>query len=499
MNIVFSSSKLPTQGSIFVGIFEEGTFTAAAELLNEKTSGLIKKSLTCTHFSGKKGEFLSMIAPAGISLQRIVLFGLGKQEHLKALDAMEIGAHIIVEAKKIPDKNITIMLDLVESDHLKNPKLAALVGSGLLLRSYEFTKYKTQLKEKDKTHIKDVSIVTDSPKVATDLFAEEEKIAEGVFFARTLAIEPPNVLYPETFVKELKTLTKLGVKLEVLDTEYMEKMGMHALLGVGQGSTKPSYLAIMMWNGAEKDEAPIAFVGKGVTFDSGGISIKPSARMDEMKMDMCGAAAVSGLMHVLASRQAKVNVVGVVGLTENMPDGNAQRPGDIVKSMSGQTIEILNTDAEGRLVLADALWYTQDRFKPKAMIDLATLTNAIVVSLGSKFAGLFSNDEGLAHKIKQAGEETKEQVWQLPMDERYDRDIDSKIADVKNVGDNGASSITAAHFLQRFVNKTPWAHLDIAGTSWNHEKNIFSGCYPIPTGFGVRLLNTLVHKFYEKH
>lgn len=498
MNFTFSASKLPAHGSIFVGVFEKGVLTSAAETLNEKTSGLLKKALSSTYFTGKKGDVLSMLAPTGLSFQRIILFGLGAKENIKPMDAMEIGAHIMAEARKNPDKSITIMLEQIENDHLDNARLAALIAGGFLLRSYDFHKYKTQLKDKEKLHIKDVHITTDTPKNADRLFEQEKHVAEAVFYTRTLMIEPPNVLYPAAFAKDLKDLTRLGLKVEILTVKEMQKLGMNALLAVGQGSVKEPRLVVMRWNGADKEEPPIAFVGKGVTFDTGGISIKPSAKMDEMKMDMGGAAVVAGVMKLLASRKANVNAVGVVGLAENMPDANAQRPGDIVRTMSGQTIEVLNTDAEGRLILADALWYTQDRFKPKLMIDLATLTGAILICLGSKFAGLFSNDEGLVHKLKQAGEETKEQLWQLPLDERYDKDIDSKIADMQNVGNNGASSITAAQFLQRFVNKTPWAHLDIAGIAWTHEPNVFSGNYPIPTGFGVRLLNAFVQKFYEK-
>jgi leucyl aminopeptidase len=308
--------------------------------------------------------------------------------------------------------------------------------------------------------------------------------------------EPANVLTPETFAADLKTLSKLGLKVTILGEKEMKKLGMNALLGVGQGSSKESYLVMMEWKGGSKKDAPLAFVGKGVTFDTGGISIKPSPKMEEMKMDMGGAAVVAGLMKTLAQRKAKINAVGVVGLVENMPDGNAQRPGDIVTSYSGQTIEILNTDAEGRLVLADALWYTQEKFKPKFMIDLATLTGAIVVCLGTKFAGLFSNDEEIISQLRHSGDATGEHVWPLPIDDRYDKDIDTPNADVRNTGMHGAGSITAAKFLQRFVNKTPWAHLDIAGVAFNDESHILSGRNP--RGFGVMLLDNFIRTHYEK-
>lgn len=496
MNISFTPSKLPAAGTVCVPVFEGNKLVSSAQILNEKMGGALARSLKNAHFDGKKGEIFSIAAPAGLSLDRVIVFGLGKLEDLKFQDVIEAGAAIVGCLRQVPDQDMTVMVEGVQNLGLDNGKLAAGMASGFLLRGYDFHKYRTQLKPNQKLHLKNVTFSVDSPKNAEAAFKIEEKVVEGVLFARDLMCEPPNVLNPETYAKELKNLTKLGLKVEVLGRKDMEKMGMNALLGVAQGSVKEAQLVIMHWKGGSANEAPLAFVGKGVTFDTGGISIKPSAKMDEMKMDMGGSAAVCGLMYALAAREAKVNAVGIVGLVENMPDGNAQRPGDIVTSMSGQTIEILNTDAEGRLVLADALWYTQETFNPKLIIDLATLTGAICVSLGSKYAGLFSNDEGLVHKLRQAGEETREQVWQLPLDERYDKDINSSIADMKNIGDNGAGSITAAQFLQRFVNKKPWAHLDIAGTAWTSETHALSGRYPI--GFGVRLLNAFVQKFYEK-
>jgi leucyl aminopeptidase len=317
-----------------------------------------------------------------------------------------------------------------------------------------------------------------------------------VFFTRDLVSEPPNILHPEEFAKRARKLEELGVDVEILGEKEMTKLGMHTLLGVGQGSVRESQLVVMQWKGAkDKGAAPVAFVGKGVTFDTGGISIKPAAGMDAMKYDMGGAGTVTGLMHALAGRKAKVNAIGVIGLVENMPDGNAQRPGDIVKSMSGQTVEILNTDAEGRLVLADALWYTQGRFKPKFMVDLATLTGAIRVSLGLEIAGLFSNNDELAERLIAAGKAEGEELWRMPLNDRFDKMIDSPVADMKNIGGQFGGSITAAAFLQRFVNKVPWAHLDIAGTAWAEEAR---GVTPKgASGYGVRLLNRLVADHYE--
>ena len=496
MHISFKPSKLPATGTVCVPVFEGNKLAPSAQLLNEKMGGALARALKNAHFDGKKSEVLTIPAPAGLSLDRVILFGLGKIEDLKFQDALEVGASIVACLRQVPDKEVLVMVEGLENADLDNGKLAAGMASGFLLRGYDFHKYRTQLKPNQKLHLEKAEFSVDSPKNAEAVFKIEEKVVEGVLFARDLMCEPPNILNPETYAKELKNLSKVGLKVEVLGRKDMEKMGMNALLGVAQGSVKEPQLVVMHWKGGNANEAPLAFVGKGVTFDTGGISIKPSAKMDEMKMDMGGSATVCGLMYTLAAREAKVNAVGIVGLVENMPDGNAQRPGDIVTSMSGQTIEVLNTDAEGRLVLADALWYTQETFNPKLMIDLATLTGAICVALGSKYAGLFSNDEGLAHKLRQAGEETREHVWQMPLDDRYDKDINSPIADMKNIGDNGAGSITAAQFLQRFVNKKPWAHLDIAGTAWTSETHALSGRYPI--GFGVRLLNAFVQKFYEK-
>jgi len=321
-------------------------------------------------------------------------------------------------------------------------------------------------------------------------------IGDGVLMARDLVNEPANVLYPGEFARRASALKKLGVLVEVLDVAAMRKLGMGALLGVGQGSAHESKVVVMRWNGGKRGGDPVAFIGKGVCFDTGGISIKPAQGMEDMKGDMAGAACVVGLMHALAARRAKVNAIGAVGLVENMPDGKAQRPGDIVTSMSGQTIEIINTDAEGRLVLADVLHYVNKRFKPKFMINLATLTGAIVVALGQEYAGMFSNDDKLTERLSKAGEATGERVWRMPLGREYDKMIDSNFADMKNTGGRGAGSITAAQFLQRFVDKTPWVHLDIAGTALNSPQNDINKSWS--AGWGVRLLERLVADHYER-
>ena len=372
---------------------------------------------------------------------------------------------------------------------------AADFAQGLQLRAYRFDRYKTKKKDdEDKREPAVVTLAVADVAAVRERAAASAGVADGVELARTLVNEPPNVLYPVEFARRASELSRLGVAVEILDIPALERLKMGALLGVGQGSAHESRVVVMRWNGGG-GAPPVAFVGKGVTFDTGGISIKGAAGMEDMKGDMAGAACVVGLMHALAARKAKVDAVGVIGLVENMPDGKAQRPGDIVTSMSGQTIEIINTDAEGRLVLADALWYVQDRFKPRFMIDLATLTGAILVALASEHAGLFSNDDELAARLHAAGKATGEKVWRLPLTPNYDKLIDSKFADMKNTGGRHAGSITAAQFLQRFTNDTPWVHLDIAGTGMGSPADDINQSWG--SGWGVRLLDRLVADHYE--
>ena len=372
---------------------------------------------------------------------------------------------------------------------------------GLRLRDYRFDAYKTKKKDDaEDDHATRVTIAVADKEAASRAAAARDAIADGVITARTLVNEPPNVLYPEAFAERAKKLESLGVSIEILDIAAMEQLGMGAIVGVTPGSARPGRIVVMRWNGlgAGADSArPIAFIGKGVTFDTGGISIKPSSGMEDMKGDMAGAACVVGLMQALAGRKAKVDVIGAIGIVENMPGPDAQRPGDIVTSMSGQTIEIINTDAEGRLVLADVCWYIQDKYKPRFMVDLATLTGAIMVALGQEHAGLFSNDDDLADKLAAAGKATGEKVWRMPLSPAYDKLIDSKFADVKNSGGRHAGSITAAHFIQRFVNDTPWAHLDIAGMGMSSPANDINQSWG--SGWGVRLLDRLVADNYEAH
>jgi len=365
---------------------------------------------------------------------------------------------------------------------------------GLKLKSYEFNLYKSKKEQKTIS----INVIGKKNKATIQNELRFKAIEEGTFFARDLVSEPPNVLNPKEYTNRLLKLRKLGIKVTVYNESQMKKLGMHSLLGVGRGSVNESFLVTLEWNGNKKDKkSPLSFVGKGVCFDTGGISLKPAKFMEEMKYDMAGSAVVAGLIQTLATRKAKVNAVGVVGLVENMPGGNAQRPGDIVKAYNGKTIEVLNTDAEGRLVLADALSFTEAKFKPRFMIDLATLTGAIIMALGEEYAGLFSNNDDLSNKIFKVGEEVKEKVWRLPLHDNYDKLINSTIADMQNINySGGAGSITAAQFLQRFVtNKTPWAHLDIAGMAFSKKAaNLNPGG---ATGFGVRLLNQLIEEHYE--
>ena len=407
---------------------------------------------------------------------------------LAPLDAEMLGGSLAgwLLALKVKDA-------VVAADLLAKPELVARLASGLRLRDYSFLAYKTR--GNDKRALGDVTILTADAVPARKREAELAAVAEGVHLARDLVNEPPNVLHPEEFATRAAALAKAGLKVEVLTPAQMKKLGMGALLGVAQGSEFEARMVVMQWHGGKKGDAPVAFVGKGVTFDTGGISIKPAAGMEDMKGDMGGAACVTGLMLALARRKAKVNAVGVIGLVENMPDGNAQRPGDVVKSMSGQTIAVLNTDAEGRLVLADALWYTQGRFKPKFMVNLATLTGAILIALGKEHAGLFSNNDTLSARLAEAGLATGEKVWRMPLSPEYDKLIDSDIADMKNIGGRYAGSITAGQFLQRFVNNVPWAHLDVAGTAMDAPKNAINPSWG--SGWGVRLLNDLVSRHYE--
>jgi leucyl aminopeptidase len=425
-----------------------------------------------------------------------LLVGLGKAEEFNASKAETLAAIVTGRLITSGETQATFEIDVPKGSKIKAPQLAAHLAFGAQLRSYQFTTYRRKNLDEFQQTLKSVVIATSDAAAARRNWQALSAVAEGVFLARNLVNEPPNILTPAEFARRTKALTKLGVKVTVLDEAQMKKLGMHALLGVGQGSERDSHLVAMEWNGSRKAHAPIALVGKGVCFDSGGLSLKTGAGMMGMKGDMGGAAAVTGTMHALAARKAKAHVVGIIGLVENMPDGKAQRPDDVVESMSGQTIEILNTDAEGRLVLADALWYCNDRFEPKFMVNLATLTGAIMVALGQHHAGLFSNDDELAGQLSAAGQATQERVWRMPLGPEYDKLLDSKNADMKNIGGRFGGAITAAQFLKRFVKETPWAHLDIAGTAISAPSSEINQSWG--SGFGVRLLDRLVRDNYER-
>lgn len=488
----FAKSHRPS-GGVAVLLKTSGAQAAAGADVADPES-VVAKAAAVKKFTGKALASLDILAPHGSPADRIVVLGLGEADALTDHDWLKAGGAVAAKIRSA-DK-VTVFIDAPEVQ--VSGKAAADFALGMEMNAYSFDGYKTKKaddKAKSPTKPTKVTIVTETATAAKKAFATAERVAEGVFLARDLVNEPANVLGPVEFAAKAKELEKLGVTVDILTEKEMKKLGMGALLGVAQGSTRPPRLVVMQWNGGKAKERPLAFVGKGVVFDSGGISIKPAGGMEEMKGDMGGAAAVTGLMHVLAARQAKINAVGIIGLVENMPDGSAQRPGDIVTSMSGQTIEVINTDAEGRLVLCDALWYCNDRFKPQAIIDLATLTGAIMVALASHHAGLFSNDDRLAGQLLAAGIATQERLWRMPLGKEYDKMIDSKFADMKNTGGRHGGAVTAAQFLKRFVKDTPWAHLDVAGTAMGSPTDEINQSWG--SGFGVRLLDELVRASYE--
>jgi len=487
--VAHAQAKVPASGAVAAIAFEDGKLSPGAQGLDQATGGAAARAIAAaSRFGGKPGQTVEVVGPAEI--QRAVIVGAGSQDGFDG-DAAEKAVAQAYNAVRLSGvETLTVLLPGVSAAQ------AAQAALGVTLAAYRFDKYRTTEKAEKKPSVTTVALAVDDVAAAEAAYAPFKALGEAVYFSRDLVSEPANVLFPAEYARRIKELESLGLEVEILGEDEMAKLGMGSLLGVGQGSRRESQLVVIKWNGGG-DSQPIAFVGKGVTFDTGGISIKPADGMEDMKWDMGGSAAVAGLMHVLAARKAKANVIGVLGLVENMPDGNAQRPGDVVTSMSGQTIEVINTDAEGRLVLADALWYTQDRFKPKFMVDLATLTGAIIISLGNDFGGLFSNNDELSENLLAASKATGEPLWRMPLPDFYDKHIDSAIADMKNVGNGRAGgSITAALFLKRFVNDVPWAHLDIAAVAW--KKPSTSPTIPDgAVGFGVRLLNQMVADKYE--
>jgi len=493
--IKFTKLEAPDSGSVVLLTDNKLKLGPLSAALEEAAGGPFSRAAAAAKFKGAATKSLQILAPGGSDLDRIAFLGIGDPAKLTAQDWLKFGGSIPPAVGGAAAT--TVVLERPDGEAVSAQE-AADVALGITLRTYSFDKYKTKKKDDEEAPKKRrFTIAAADPAAARRAWTAASAVAEGVAFARDLVNEPANALGPIEFAEQLKGLSKLGVDVKVLGEPELRRAKMNALLGVAQGSERPPRVVLMHWWGGTERQKPIAFVGKGVVFDTGGISIKPSAGMEDMKGDMGGAAAVSGLMRTLALRKAKVNAVGIVGLVENMPDGKAQRPGDIVTSMSGQTIEVLNTDAEGRLVLADILSYVQKSDKPAAMIDLATLTGAILIALGNHHAGLFSNNDELAAGLTEAGLATGEKVWRMPLGPEYDKLIDSKNADMKNIGGRLAGSITGAQFVQRFVeNNTPWAHLDVAGTAMGSPANETNQSWG--SGWGVRLLDELVRAKYER-
>jgi leucyl aminopeptidase len=488
LNISFSPLAMPKTGTavIFVGADRRPT-TRVAELLGEETLQAISRAAAIERFKGKAGSQLSLLAPGG-SLDKLIVIGTASEG--EKMDVTLLGGQV---ANKLASGQVHVLLSIPGMEETQS--CCTDFALGAKLSTYKFDRYKTKKEADEEPGEIALAICSDAGAGHVGLDGVSA-IVSGVNLARDLVNEPPNILSPEEFARRCESLRTLGVDVEVLDKARLETIGMRTLLAVNQGSVREPRVVIMRWNGAaQQDATPLAFIGKGVCFDTGGISIKPASGMEDMKGDMGGAAAVTGLMQALAARKAKVNAIGAIGIVENMPDGAAQRPGDIVTSLSGQTIEIINTDAEGRLVLADVLWHVKETFKPRFMIDLATLTGAIVVALGQEHAGLYCNDDELAGRLIAAGEATGETVWRMPIGKGYDKMIDSKFADMKNVGGRPGGSSSAAMFIKRFVGDTPWAHLDIAGTAMGSKDTDINHSWG--SGWGVRLLDRLVKDHYE--
>ncbi|MDB5412406.1 MAG: leucyl aminopeptidase [Rubritepida sp.] len=483
LDIVFAKPALPKSGALVLPIVEGAALAGLAGALDAEMNGGLTRALEAASFKGKKGQSVTLWAPAG-GITKLVVLGLGS-----AADAEKLGGSMIPAISG--ETTCTVATDGLSAGQ------AASLAMGAALRFYRFDRYRTMEKAEDKPKLTKLTVASVDAAAAKAAFAPMKAVAEGVFIARDLVSEPANVLNPVEFAERCRELEKLGLGIEILGPKDMKKLGFGALLGVAQGSINEPRMVVMRWNGSGKKKAdkPVCFIGKGVTFDTGGISIKPAGGMEDMKWDMAGAGTVTGLMAALAGRKAKVDAVGIIGLVENMPGDNAQRPGDVVTSASGQTIEVINTDAEGRLVLADVIHYAIEKFDPRFMVDLATLTGAIIIALGHEHSGLFTNDDELAARITAAGLATGEAAWRMPLGEAYDKQIKSDIADMKNVGGRPGGSITAAQFIQRFVQGRPWAHLDIAGVAWSSKDSA-----TIPKGataYGVRLLDRMVADHYE--
>ena len=510
-DIRFAALTAPTTATTVIFAGADFALSPTAQELDHKSGGFITRAAKAADFTGKAKQAIEVFAAPNLESSRLLI--LGTAAGMSELDQIHLGGRVLAAIKARRVEEASVLADVAGMSPLQAVEFACAMAEGAMLRSYEFRRYRSHVQDEPNngssngdeagsangraSGLKTLIFHVAKPDQAAELFKARRAVAEGVNLARELVNEPANILGPVEFAERALELTKVGVEVEILDVEALEKLKMGALLGVAMGSVRPARVAVMQWHGAKSKRAkPVCFVGKGVVFDTGGISMKPAAGMEDMKGDMGGAACVTGLMLALAGRKAAVNAVGLIGLVENMPSGNAQRPGDIVTSMSGQTIEVLNTDAEGRLVLADVLWYAQERFKPRLVVDLATLTGAIMVALGKEYAGLFSNDDKLAAELSAAGEVVGEKVWRMPLHKAYDKLIDGKNADMKNIGGRYGGAITAAQFIKRFIKDTPWAHLDVAGTAMDSNRTDISQSWA--SGWGVRLLDRFVADGYEK-
>ncbi|MGY8986659.1 MAG: leucyl aminopeptidase [Sphingomonadales bacterium] len=497
MKFNFTDLAFPKKGAIAVFVNSTNKLSGSALKIDMVMGGALKSAIDTGRFQGNSGQIIEILAPSGLENTRVLAIGIGKEEALSERFIEEIGGSISSKLLTSGEECLFIAADNLSNEYVSSPIFASRIASGLEIRSYRFDKYRTKEDKNKKQSLMTIIIGCEAYEKAKESFDIISQVNKGLFLTRDLISEPANVIYPESYAKIIKQLEGIGLEVDILGEAQLEKIGMRALLGVGQGSARDSQVVIMKWNGAtDKKEAPICFVGKGVTFDTGGISLKPGLGMEDMKWDMGGSAIVVGAMKAFALRKAKANIWAIVGLVENMPSSKAQRPGDVVKSLSGQTIEIINTDAEGRLVLADILWYAQEQFKPKLIIDLATLTGAIVVSLGkNQYSGFFSNSDEISSQLIKAGNVSGDKTWRMPLSEEYDEIVDSQIADMRNACGSPAGSITAAQFLQRFVNKVPWAHIDVAGVVWSAKEHKLweKGA----TGYGVRLLDRFISENYE--
>ena len=506
LEIVFAPLSQALEPAAAVLAAEELALGTSAAGLDTRSGGALLRAAQTAAFKGKAKTTIELLGHAELAPARVLLIGAGRPAEQTDNDWIMLGGYAFGQLAARKTVGASLVAELAGNDGPAAADLAADLAMGAMLRSYKFGKYLTKEKN-DKAEgdgadaaasdgLARLVIHTADPDGARMAYARREALTTGIAMARDLVNEPANALGPAEFANRCQKLTKAGVLVEVLDLAALKALGMGALIGVAQGSVREPRVVVMQWNGAKSKRAkPLAFLGKGVTFDTGGYSIKPSAGMEDMKGDMAGAACVVGLMHALAARKAPVNAVGVIGIVENMVSGDAQRPGDIVTSMSGQTVEVLNTDAEGRLVLADVMWYAQERFKPKFVIDLATLTGAIIVALGKEHAGLFATDDTLADDIIAAGKATGERVWRMPLDRAYDKMLDSKNADMKNIGGRNAGAITAAQFIGRFVKGVPWAHLDVAGVAMDSARTDINQSWA--SGWGIRLLDRMVADAYE--